>query len=94
VTFVPDIPALLGRKPKKPIARSAKPIRHASKKAAAKWAAVRKQALERDNGICQQCGKPGNDVHHLEKRSLSPAKRYDLANLVTLCRVCHGERHA
>lgn len=62
-----------------------------------RWWLVRRQALQRDNHRCQQCGVPAEslgknpDVHHIV-----PVREYDdqqaahrLSNVVTLCRSCH-----
>jgi DEAD/DEAH box helicase domain-containing protein len=60
------------------------------------WAEQRRRARARDNYCCQMCGAPEenreHDVHHQ-----IPFRRFDsyqqanrLANLITLCRACHG----
>jgi hypothetical protein len=38
----------------------------------------------RDNHICQYCGQPGNNPHHIVSRS-SKNTRWDLENGITLC---------
>lgn len=73
--------------------KHSRPPRRVNPKAAKRWAAVRKQALKRDNNTCQNCGNPGNDVDHIQKRSTHPELKYELSNLVTLCRPCHRARH-
>ncbi len=58
----------------------------------AEWKRNRMAALERDEGICQQCG--GSElleVHHWEPREVSCDD--SLENLVTLCRDCHQDKH-
>lgn len=71
------------------------------------WQDQREQAIERDGGKCQDCGKPEGemfrspDVHH-KKRLGWFKEEYDapawyergnrLGNLVTLCPRCHAER--
>ncbi len=59
----------------------------------AAWKQVRRLALERDGYTCQICGT-GQDliVHHHEEAD-SGIDPYDLANLETLCRRCHGRLH-
>ncbi len=58
-----------------------------------KLMALKLKARERDNHICQDCGKaPGlffGQVHHIDKNRDNNV----LENLVTLCTKCHGERH-
>lgn len=51
-----------------------------------KWQRVRERVYERDHGLCQLCGRPGIDTHHL---------RYDLGFynediLILVCRPCHN----
>ncbi|QDT24436.1 HNH endonuclease [Gimesia chilikensis] len=50
-----------------------------------KWQRVRERVYERDHGLCQLCGRPGIDTHHL---------RYDQGFyneewLILVCRRCH-----
>ena len=50
-----------------------------------KWQRVRENVYERDHGLCQLCGRPGIDTHHL---------RYDQGFfnedwLILVCRRCH-----
>jgi len=67
------------------------------------WRAQRRRARERDGGQCAHCGAPEqdrqHDIHHLRPfrdfgyvRGLNQAyqEANRLANLVTLCRVCHA----
>jgi len=44
---------------------------------------TREIVLERDNGLCQSCGEPGNQVDHIEGNSDDPS------NLQVLCEPCH-----
>lgn len=66
------------------------------------WAAVRTQALERDNYQCRVCGKPRDeigrnpDVHHIrpvrsfvESSKQSKEDAHYLANVISLCISCH-----
>ena len=50
---------------------------------------ARRRALERDDGRCLLCGNLATDVHHRIPRSLAPARKFDLPNLVSLCRWDH-----
>lgn len=70
----------------------------------AAWKRVRQLALNRDNGMCQDCMKLYLDgmirhphraemVHHIIPRSERPDLRLNLANLVSLCNECHNRRH-
>ncbi len=43
----------------------------------------------RDEGLCQWCGKAGEQVHHIIPRSRSALLFYDLLNLILLCKGCH-----
>jgi 5-methylcytosine-specific restriction endonuclease McrA len=59
----------------------------------------RAQVWLRDEGKCRVCGRKvihslelvpnRGDVHHLETRGAHPEKRFDPANGVLLCAVCH-----
>jgi len=43
----------------------------------------------RDNFICQECGKPGNEAHHIKSWKENPKLRFDVSNGKTLCLDCH-----
>jgi len=47
-----------------------------------------------DNPLCKQCGRLGEEVHHIVPRHVDPNRMYDVTNLMTLCRACHDEVHA
>ena len=68
--------------------------RHHKALNARRWAKVRRQALDRDAWRCRTCGKPGRlEVDHIRPLEHGgPA--YELANLQTLCRVCHLRKTA
>ena len=54
-----------------------------------RWRRVRRQVLNRDRWRCTACGKAGRlEVHHCIPLRNGGAK-YDLGNLVTVCRGCH-----
>lgn len=62
------------------------------------WRTQRRLARERDNHTCQKCGRrqlrPRLDVHHIRPRrdfGDDYLAGNALANLITLCRVCHLE---
>lgn len=61
------------------------------------WAQVREAVLMRDKYLCQHCGKPAEEVHHIIH--LSPNNIGDVSitmnmdNLVSLCKACHFEEH-
>jgi len=46
--------------------------------------------IARDRGICQRCGRPGNQPHHIIHRgtAVNPGW-FDLKNGVCLCAGCH-----
>lgn len=62
-----------------------------------KWWRTRREALERDDYTCQNCGKTTDelgrnpDVHHIERvRDFNqPEMAHTLENVITLCRSCH-----
>lgn len=62
-----------------------------------RWKKVRQQVFNRDFGLCVDCGKAGEEVHHLI--TLTPENIHDINitlnedRLVTLCKDCHFKRH-
>lgn len=57
----------------------------------AQWAAAVKV---RDNHLCQECGSNKRlSAHHIKPRSKAPHLALDLDNGVTLCKMCHAEKH-
>lgn len=63
-----------------------------------RWKKLRKVALVRANGLCEECMKIGKisyveDVHHKIPIRKDIRKAYDLNNLICLCRRCHREAH-
>lgn len=63
------------------------------------WRAVRQEVLRRDENKCVRCGS-GRSVsksihmHHIKSWAKNPEYRFDLANIVTLCRQCHQWVHS
>jgi 5-methylcytosine-specific restriction endonuclease McrA len=60
------------------------------------WKALRAQALERDGWACTGCGARHDEgavlhVHHLTYERMP--NRELLADVVTLCKSCHGLAH-
>lgn len=52
---------------------------------------VRKQIYIRDQGKCRQCGKPGEEIHHIRFRSHMGRGVY--TNGLTVCHSCHAKIH-
>ena len=53
------------------------------------WRKARALHMQTDK-LCNACGTDKElEVHHVEPWHLFPDKRYDQANLITLCRCCH-----
>ena len=61
------------------------------------WKECTERILKRDEYTCQKCGAKGDSVklqvHHLRYIQGRKAWEYDDADLVTLCKGCHAERH-
>ena len=64
----------------------------------AMWRQLRSAVLERDGHKCQKCGA-GNTgprsihTHHIQEWLKHPNRRFDIDNIVTLCRKCHEWVH-
>lgn len=55
-----------------------------------------KQCFQRDDYVCQCCSARGValNAHHLNGFDKFPEQRFDLSNLLTLCKGCHDNFHA
>ena len=58
------------------------------------WRRIRKQALQRDHFLCQECLRRGKitqatEVHHLMDLESFPSLGLELSNLESLCWQCH-----
>jgi hypothetical protein len=53
------------------------------------WQTLRRDHL-RQNPDCVRCGKPGQEVDHIESVRSAPDRRLDPYNLRTLCKSCHS----
>jgi 5-methylcytosine-specific restriction endonuclease McrA len=53
------------------------------------------KVFKRDRYACIVCGKKGGELasHHLESWNTNPGKRFDIDNVVTLCKQCHNGFH-
>lgn len=60
------------------------------------WKEIVKTVFERDNFICQRCGKQNRTIHahHIKSWADYPNNRFDLDNLVTICKECHHWIHS
>ena len=62
-----------------------------------KWHSARHKVIARANGLCERCGKVGEEVHH--KIYLTPTNVDDPSistnpdNLIYLCKDCHNKEH-
>jgi tetratricopeptide (TPR) repeat protein len=56
-----------------------------------KYVEWRAACWTRDKQVCQICGKPGKEVHHIASYANAPGKRYLVSNGITLCQVCHSQ---
>lgn len=62
-----------------------------------RWVSKRDYIFQKRFGICERCGRPGEEVHH--KIYLTPENIYDPEivygedNLELLCRDCHFDEH-
>lgn len=66
--------------------------------ASGEWNAIASKVYARDKGRCVRCGKAKQGprslhVHHVKPWAEYPERRFELDNLITLCRGCHHEAH-
>jgi 5-methylcytosine-specific restriction endonuclease McrA len=52
------------------------------------------QVMERDNGICQHCGRQGANIHHIVPAGMGGKRIHAIENLITLCLDCHSGAHS
>lgn len=52
---------------------------------------TRERIIERDNGLCRQCGRPGDSIHHVKFRSQMGEGIY--TNGMVVCNDCHIQIH-
>ena len=66
------------------------------------WQRVRDNTMKRDAWLCQDCLRrgvytPAEEVHHIQELTAGnindPEVSLNMANLVSLCRECHRQRH-
>jgi 5-methylcytosine-specific restriction endonuclease McrA len=53
-----------------------------------------KAILERDDGICQYCGRQGANIHHIVPAGMGRKRIHAIENLITLCLECHSGAHS
>jgi 5-methylcytosine-specific restriction endonuclease McrA len=63
------------------------------------WKNIVKEVFERDNWLCQKCGgkhqhKNPLHTHHIKSWADYPDNRFDLGNLITICKKCHHWIHS
>lgn len=52
---------------------------------------TRKRIMERDEGMCRQCGRPGDSIHHVKFRSQNGQGIF--TNGMVVCNSCHTKIH-
>ncbi|EMJ4245770.1 HNH endonuclease [Clostridioides difficile] len=61
------------------------------------WKECRQSIIKKYLGLCAECGKLGEEVHHI--KYLTPANIHDAEitlsedNLILLCKDCHSKKH-
>lgn len=62
-----------------------------------KWHFARDIVIARANGLCEKCGAPGLEVHHIVHLTVDNVDDVSIsinpANLIYLCRDCHNKEH-
>lgn len=54
------------------------------------WKLRRREVMRRDNGTCQSCGNPAEQVHHMTYERIG---NEDMEDLLAICRRCHRLAH-
>lgn len=61
------------------------------------WHLVRAKVIVRENGLCEKCKRPGNEVHHIIHLTVNnvddPSVSLNPDNLMLLCTDCHNKEH-
>jgi hypothetical protein len=56
---------------------------------------IRDRILERDGNKCRRCGSVDNiHTHHVKRWAGNPESRFDLNNIIVLCKQCHSWVHS
>ena len=65
------------------------------KRCTAEYRNWRTKVFERDGYTCQKCGKKGEELnaHHIKSYSKFKRLRLNVSNGITLCELCHKEKH-
>lgn len=63
----------------------------------AEWQIARAQKIAEAHGLCEKCGKVGEEVHHIipltPENINNPEITLGKKNLILLCKDCHNEEH-
>lgn len=88
VTYNREYREFMGKDPNEPMGESRKYQRSLMAK-------LRPQIFERDSYTCALCSKVGSklNAHHIRTWAFYPELRFELSNLVTLCKDCHWIVH-
>ena len=54
-----------------------------------RWQRLRLQVLVK-HPLCECCGRPSSQVHHVESIEERPDLAFDEGNLMSLCAACHS----
>lgn len=54
-------------------------------------AETRERIIDRDGGLCRECGGPGGEIHHVLYKS--QGGRGVFTNGLLLCQICHRRVH-
>ncbi|MBI9008693.1 MAG: HNH endonuclease [Tenericutes bacterium] len=61
------------------------------------WAVAREIKIREVNGLCERCGKLGEEVHHKKRLTIDNVRDVSISinqeNLELLCKDCHNKEH-
>ena len=82
---------------KKPSSGYKQPVKLARFYRSDDWHLARAIKICSANGLCEKCGAPGKEVHHIIRLTINnvdnPSISLNQDNLILLCNDCHNKEH-
>ena len=82
---------------KKPSSGYKQPVKLARFYRSDDWHLARAIKICSANGLCEKCGAPGKEVHHIIHLTINNVDNHSISlnqdNLILLCNDCHNKEH-